>query len=354
MGKDYYAILGVGKSATEDEIKKAYKKLALKWHPDRNINNKEQAEAKFKEVSEAYEVLSDKQKREIFDTYGEEGLKGGAPPPGAGGMPGGMGGMPGGFSFRSGGMPGGFSFNPSSADDIFSQFFGGMGGMGGMGGGRRSRGGMGGMPGFSFGGGSDEEDEDGGFGGFGGMGGGRSRKPQPIEHPLNCSLEELFNGTTKKMKITKTLTDASGRSMPAEKILSINVVKGWKEGTKITFPNEGDEKPGQEAADVVFVVKQKPHTTFKRVGNDLHYVANISLKDALTHPTAEVTHLDGRKLKVNPVVEVVSPSTKHVIKGEGMPNSKTGQKGDLIITFNIQFPSRLTPQQKTALAQALP
>src|SRR4051794_30837649 len=115
MGKDYYSILGVEKSATEDEIKKAYKKQALKWHPDRNLKNKEQAEAKFKELAEAYEVLSDKQKREIYDRYGEEGLKSGVPPPGSSGM-GGMGGMPGGmpggFSFRTSG-PGGFSFTPS-------------------------------------------------------------------------------------------------------------------------------------------------------------------------------------------------------------------------------------------------
>lgn len=105
MGRDYYGILGVSKTATEEEIKKAYKKLALKWHPDRNINNKKESEEKFKEISEAYEVLIDKQKREIFDVYGEEGLKGGAPPPGQGGEGmGGFGGMPGGnlsvqFSF---------------------------------------------------------------------------------------------------------------------------------------------------------------------------------------------------------------------------------------------------------------
>ncbi len=103
MGKDYYAVLGVAKSATEEEIKKAYKKQALKWHPDRNPNNKTQAEEKFKELAEAYEVLSDKQKREIFDQYGEEGLKAGPPPQG----PEGMGGMPGGFGGFRGGPGGG-------------------------------------------------------------------------------------------------------------------------------------------------------------------------------------------------------------------------------------------------------
>ena len=93
MGKDYYAILGVARSADEEAIKKAYRKAAMKHHPDRNPNNKEAAEAKFKEISEAYEVLSDKQKRAIFDQVGEEGLKGTGPPPGAGGGMGGMGGL---------------------------------------------------------------------------------------------------------------------------------------------------------------------------------------------------------------------------------------------------------------------
>jgi curved DNA-binding protein CbpA len=120
MGKDYYAILGLPRTAKEEDIKKAFKKLALKWHPDRNPDNKKQAEEKFKEVAEAYEVLSDPKKREIYDKFGEEGLKAGVDPNAAGGFPGGF---PGGF----GSFPGGFTFrySPSNAEDIFAQFFGG-------------------------------------------------------------------------------------------------------------------------------------------------------------------------------------------------------------------------------------
>eukprot|EP00050_Salpingoeca_kvevrii_P017845 m.68739 g.68739 ORF g.68739 m.68739 type:complete len:306 (+) comp7762_c0_seq3:130-1047(+) len=136
MGRDYYKDLGVSKDADDNAIKKAYRKMAMKWHPDKNPDNKEQAEAKFKDISEAYEVLSDKQKRTIYDQYGEEGLKGGAGGfGGGGGGPGGMGGAQ-------------FHFSAHDPRDIFAQFFGGgggeaFGGMGGMGG--PFGGGMGGM-----------------------------------------------------------------------------------------------------------------------------------------------------------------------------------------------------------------
>jgi DnaJ family protein B protein 4 len=341
--------LGVSKNATEDEIKKAYKKQALKWHPDRNRTNKEHAEAKFKELAEAYEVLSDKQKKEIYDMYGEEGLKGGPPPQG------GEGGMPGFTSFRTG--PGGgasFHFSPSDAEDIFSQFFGGRNPFASFGGGGRSRGGrgMGGM--FE-----EEEDTEGGFfPGMGGMprggGGMRKRRNQPIVREFACTLEELFTGTTKKMKITKTLVDASGQTIPTEKILTINVKPGWKEGTKITFEKEGDERPGEEPADIIFVLKEKPHHQFKRVGNDLHYNTTISLKQALVGAPVEVPTIEGKKLRITPN-EVVQPNSKQTIPGQGMPLPKNpSQRGNLVINFNVTFPSRLTEEQKRAISAALP
>ncbi|GAB4828320.1 hypothetical protein Ancab_035316 [Ancistrocladus abbreviatus] len=118
MGVDYYKILQVDRNAKDDDLKKAYRKLAMKWHPDKNPNNKKAAEAKFKQISEAYDVLSDPQKRAVYDQYGEEGLKGQFPPPGSGFGAGGFPGSSDGSGYTS------FRFNPRSADDIFSEFFG--------------------------------------------------------------------------------------------------------------------------------------------------------------------------------------------------------------------------------------
>ncbi|PKI51347.1 hypothetical protein CRG98_028294, partial [Punica granatum] len=178
MGVDYYKILGVDRSAKDDDLKKAYRKLAMKWHPDKNPNNKKEAEAKFKQISEAYDVLSDPQKRAVYDQYGEDGLKGQMPPPDAGG--------PGGTTFFStGDGPTSFRFNPRSADDIFAEFFGfssPFGGMGSMG----SGGGMGGMRGSRFSSSSFGDDIFSSFGEGAGRGGSAyqsaSRKAPPIEN----------------------------------------------------------------------------------------------------------------------------------------------------------------------------
>ncbi|KAF2610643.1 hypothetical protein F2Q70_00009764, partial [Brassica cretica] len=163
MGVDYYKVLQVDRSAKDDDLKKAYRKLAMKWHPDKNPNTKKEAEAKFKQISEAYDVLSDPQKRAIYDQYGEEGLNSQAPPPGSGGFPGGS---DGGASFR---------FNGRSADDIFSEFFG-----------------------FArpFG---DTRGAGPSGGGFRSATGGEAsnappRKAAPIERQLPCSLEDLYKG----------------------------------------------------------------------------------------------------------------------------------------------------------------
>ncbi|KAH9856621.1 hypothetical protein C2E23DRAFT_808311 [Lenzites betulinus] len=375
MGTDYYKLLGVSRDASDDEIKKAYKKMALKWHPDRNAGS-EDASKKFKEISEAFEVLSDKQKRTIYDQFGEEGLKGGGvPPQGAGGPGGGFssfGGFPGGqtFSFTSGpggsfGSGGRSGFSPTDPNKIFEQIFGmgGLGGMGGFGGGRsRSMGSMGNM--FTQ---DIDDDMNGSF--FGGMPGGmpnsgrasprptRPSAPSPpseITRPLKVSLEDLYSGATKHLKVGRRLLNGGTE----EKVLEIQISPGWKSGTKVRFPRAGNEQPSGEAQDLVFVVEEKPHERFVRDGNNLVAHVKIPLVDALTGSGSKqvVEHLDGRKIQVPVPFGIVKPGQETILPDEGMPIRKEGsvkKKGDLIVKWDIVFPERLTATQKEDIRKAL-
>ncbi|KAK2656694.1 hypothetical protein Ddye_009746 [Dipteronia dyeriana] len=331
MGVDYYKVLQVDRNAKDEDLKKAYRKLAMKWHPDKNPNNKKDAEAKFKQISEAYDVLSDPQKRAVYDQYGEEGLKGQVPPPGG---QGGFSGVPGGGSTT-------FRFNTRNPEDIFSEFFGFSspfgGGMGDMGGARASASGFPrGMYEDIFASASVP------------------RKAAAIERTLPCSLEELYKGTTKKMKISRDVIDSSGRPTTVEEILTIEVKPGWKKGTKITFPEKGNEQRNVIPSDLVFIIDEKPHSVFKRDGNDLIVTQKVPLVEALTGYTVQLTTLDGRNLTV-PVNSVISPTYEEVVKGEGMPIPKEPSKrGNLRIKFNIKFPSKLTTEQKTGLKRLIP
>ncbi|CAI9087391.1 OLC1v1021448C1 [Oldenlandia corymbosa var. corymbosa] len=345
MGVDYYSILKVDKNANDDELKKAYRKLAMKWHPDKNPTNKKEAEAKFKQISEAYEVLSDPEKRAIYDQYGEEGLKGQVPPPGAGGPTGAT-------FFQTGDGPNVFRFNPRNANDIFAEFFGfsggsPFGGMGGAGGGMNSGG-------TRF---SSSMFGDDIFSSFGEASGRQTssapRKEPPIEQTLACSLEELYKGTSKKMKISREIADASGKTLPVQEFLTIDIKPGWKKGTKITFPEKGNEKPNVIPADLVFVIDEKPHSVFKRDGNDLVYTHKVSLAEALTGCTVQITTLDGRRLTI-PINSVIHPEYEEVVPREGMPLPKDPSKeGNLRIKFNIKFPTRLTAEQKAGIKKLL-
>ncbi|KAA1065614.1 hypothetical protein PGT21_004922 [Puccinia graminis f. sp. tritici] len=376
MGKDYYAILGIPRSADEAQIKAAYKKAALKYHPDRNVQDPETANKKFKEVSEAFQVLSDKNQRAVYDQFGEDGLKGGGgPPPGAGG---GMGGFPGGsFHFSSSGGAGGGrpEFTQMDANAIFEKMFGGAGaGVFGGGGGGGSR--RGGDP---FADTMNLDDMMGGMGGMGGMPGGFAssfpgttrhsashnngrhspddeKTPDDVIKPLELSLEELYKGTVKRLRITRKLRD--GRS--AEKIHEVNVKPGWKAGTKIRYPGMGNEDRNGKSGAVVFEVTQKPHARFTREGDDLIYVHTIPLVEALTGPSAgqsvnlSLKHLDGRTVSfklpsIGPAGgKPIQPGQEILVPGEGMPITRKGatkSKGDLKVRINVSFPNYLNPSQ---------
>ncbi|KAJ8261275.1 hypothetical protein COCON_G00169980 [Conger conger] len=354
MGKDYYKTLGVPSGSNEDEIKKAYRKMALKFHPDKNKDAN--AEEKFKEIAEAYEVLSDPKKRTIYDQYGEEGLKAGGSGP--------TGGQGNTYHYTFHGDP----------HATFASFFGGSNPFDIFFSSGRTRG-------NGFG---DHEidievdgDEDpfNAFGRFGfngvngfhhGAGPGRRhhaealhgrRKLQdpPVMHDLRVSLEEIFHGCTKRMKITRRRLNPDGRTLRTEdKILNIVIKKGWKEGTKITFPKEGDETPENIPADIAFILKDKGHPHFKRDSSNIIYIAKISLKEALCGFTVNIPTLDNRVIPL-PCSDVIKPGAVRRLRGEGLPFPRCpSQRGDLVVEFQVRFPDRIPPQSREIIKQNLP
>ncbi|KAI0981960.1 hypothetical protein GJ496_007765 [Pomphorhynchus laevis] len=334
---DYYKILGIPRNATEADIKKAYRKLALKYHPDKCKESN--AEAKFKEVAEAYEVLIDKNKREIYDVHGEEGLQASS-----GGEYAGATGRAGGPKFRY------WSGDPT---ETFKNFFGDK---------------------FPFSDLSDLMFDDGSSdmrdpfklfsahirgNNLSGRNhtnfqnhGGQMKQDPAINHNLMVSLEEVFKGCSKKMKIGRRVINSDGSVVMEEKVLTIDVKPGWKAGTKITFPKEGDQNPNTIPADIVFILCDKPHPIFKRDGYDIHYVADITLKQALLgNCTISIPNIDGTTQPLR-LTRVIKPNDRIEQPNRGLPIPKSPHKrGKKIISFNIKFPTTISPRVKEVLSR---
>ncbi|XP_005922099.1 dnaJ homolog subfamily B member 13 [Haplochromis burtoni] len=311
MSNDYYETLEINRNATDADIKKAYRRLALKFHPKRN--REPGSSQKFTQLGEAYDVLSDPRKKATYDKFGEEGLRGGIP-----------------LEFASNGTWSSKYVYHGNPDQTFKQFFGGD------------------NPFADF----YTNDVPLQFGGL---------QPQvaktqdsPIERDLHLCLDDLFHGCTKKIKISRRVMNDDGcTSSIKDKILSIDVKPGWNEGTRITFPKEGDQGPNSIPADIVFIVRQKTHPLFVRHNNDLIYKAKITLEMALTGFSVDVQTLDGRLLSVL-INDIVHPRYQKVLSGEGMPLSKNpSQRGNLIITFDLKFPETLSAERKYLIKQAL-
>jgi len=350
----YYEVLGVSKTATQDELKKAYRKAAIKNHPDKGGDPE-----KFKELSQAYDVLSDPEKREIYDQYGEDALKEG--------------------------MGGGSSSDFHSPFDIFEQLFPGSGTFGG--GGSRVR---------------------------------RQKRGEDVVHTMKVSLEDLYNGTTKKLSLSRSVlcskckgkgskSGASGtchgcrgagmrtitrqiglgmiqqmnticseckgtgeiisekdkcsgckgsKVVQEKKVLEVHVEKGMQHGQKIVFQGQADEAPDTVTGDIVFVLQLKDHPKFKRKYDDLYVEHTISLTESLCGFQFVLTHLDGRQLliKSNPG-EVIKPGQHKAINDEGMPQQgRPFMKGRLFVEFNVEFPESgaLSPAQCRSLEKILP
>ncbi|XP_056141403.1 dnaJ homolog subfamily B member 13 [Lampris incognitus] len=314
MSVDYYAVLEINRNATDADIKKSYRRLSLKYHP--SSNRGPGSADKFNELAEAYDVLSDPRKKATYDKFGEEGLKGGIPAE---------------FG-ENGAWTSGYVYH-GNPEKIFRKFFGGDNPF------------------------ADFYSKDGnevaiGYNCLQGRGG--KTHDSPIERDLQLALDDLFHGCTKKIKISRRVMNEDGyTSSIRDKILTIVVKPGWNEGTRITFPKEGDQGPNSIPSDIVFIVRQKCHPWFVRQNNDLLFTAQISLGMALTGFSLDIDTLDGRILNV-PVNDIVHPKYTKVVTGEGMPLAKDpSQRGNLIISFDTTFPQKLSAERKHLIKQAL-
>ena len=180
-------------------------------------------------------------------------------------------------------------------------------------------------------------------------------QPYEVTRPLKVSLEELYSGATKRLKVNRRLLNGETE----EKVLEIEVHPGWKSGTKIRFPKAGNEQHGGDAQDLVFVIEEKPHPVFTREGNDLICRLKIPLVDALAGSPEKrlAPALDGRRIQIPfPSNAVIKPDQEVRIPGEGMPIRKDGaarQKGDIIVKFDVIFPDFLTPAQREGVRKVL-
>jgi len=387
MGKDFYKILGLTKGASDSDIKKAYRKLALKFHPDRN--KEKNAEEKFKEISFAYEILSDPEKKKRYDQFGEAGINPNFQGPNGRGPGGSHQGNH--FTFTSNGgafdpsefarmfgqtTPGGHSAHmgmggsdPFAGFDPFSTFkaafgdddpFSAFGGMGSFPGQSRSAGasrsgmnmnGMGGM-GMNDGMGSGINNVNIGVNQNGKNSSNNNRnKPitgvtPSIEHDVNLSLEEILSGVTKKYNIGRDKLRPNGGLKRDQKLFEVKVKPGWKDNTKIRFSGEANECEGKLAGDIIFIIKTKPHTHFKRDNEDLIFTQDITLADAISGQRQGFTVplIGGGTKNIMIEGEVISPETVKIVKGQGLPISKlnNGSRGNMRIKFNIVFPSMVT------------
>lgn len=354
--RDYYEVLGVEKSASADDIKKAYRKLAVKYHPDRNPGDKE-AEEKFKEATEAYEVLSDEQKRPLYDQYGFAGVDG-------------MGG--GGaqyshafhdFADLFGGMGGGFG-------DIFENLFGG-----GMGGGSRQRGGP--AQGASLRYDLEISFKDAVFG---------TKTEIHFRHNEQCEACHGSGGAAGSSKKTCTMCNGMGQVRRSSgffavqqtcpqchgsgtiidkpcatchgtgvqeksKKMTLTIPAGVDNGKRIAIPHQGDVgENGGTAGDLIVVIHVQPHQYFERSDQDLYCAVPISISQAALGAEITVTALDDKKIALK-IPSGTENGKLLRIKGEGVPVTGSNRRGDLYVKIMVQVPSRLSGKERDILEQ---
>jgi len=288
--KDYYAVLGLPRTSSADEIKKAYRKLALKYHPDQNPNDPK-AEARFKDISEAYEVLRDPKKRKMYDQFGSAG-----PGPGGAGFGAGFGGPGGGFDPRG----------PESFNDLFGDFFGDV---------------------------------------FSGAraGGPKQARGNDLRYTLSITLEEAATGCEKRISFVR---DRGGKEDSAK--LSISVPGGVKEGQRLKLRSEGDQPIGtSKPGDLYVIVNLSPHPLFKRRDNDVLLELPISFVDALLGTSVSIPTLTGKANLSLPAG--THPGQVFRLKGKGFPDIGGYAPGDMLVKVVIDIPNELNDKERKAL-----
>lgn len=309
--KDFYSVLGVSRQASPDELKKSFRKLAMKYHPDKNPGDKA-AEDRFKEVNEAYDVLSDPKKKQMYDQFGHAAFQPGGPGaggPGAGPNPfrnwEGYGGSAGGFDPRQGGT--------ENFQDIFSDFFGDF---------------------FS----GETTQPGGGRRGF-----RHDARGADLRYTLNITLEEAATGTEKRINFVR---QRSGREDSAK--LSITVPAGVKAGQRLKLRGEGDSPGGSaKPGDLYVIVNFQDHPLFKRKDNDVLMELPISFVDALLGTSIEVPTLTGKAMLSIP--GGTHPGQVFRLKGKGFPDIGGYAPGDMLIKIVVDVPSQVTADDREAL-----
>jgi molecular chaperone DnaJ len=303
--KDFYSLLGVSRTVGDEELKKAYRKLAMQFHPDKNPGDKK-SEEKFKEISEAYETLSDPKKRELYDQFGHSGAQAGF---GGAGGPFGAGGFRGGFG---GARPGGGQANPEDFQDIFGDVFGDL------------------------------------FGGRSSPGGGRSRRPQKgadLRYTLNISFEESALGCE---KVISFLRQRSGKDDSAK--LSVSVPAGVKENQKLKLKGEGDSTAqGSVAGDLFVIIQIQDHPLFRREENDVLMDVPITYTDALLGTEVEIPTVTGKAMVRVPPGTHSGQAFR--LRGKGFPKVGGFGSGDMLVKILIDIPESLSREQKDLVEQ---
>ena len=320
LSLDYYKILQLPKNCLQEDIAESFRNLSLKYHPKVcSPENSAKSEFHFQKLCEAYEVLSDPIKKEIYDIYGQEGLKNG-------------------IIDKKGNIKGGYIYS-GNGHEIFEKF-------------------MGTANPFTLKGESEK--------GFFDEQICENKKNeeglQPIDVDLECTLEELYNGCVKHIKYKRRVIGVDFRTTEEkEAAVDVEIFRGYDKHTVIPYKGMGNQSPGMKNSDLIVHIKEKKHKCFQRVNtNDLIYVHKIDLAQALNSEPVKFTTLDGRKLAIS-IDEIISPSTVKVVPGEGMPIFQNEmnvrdlniRKGDLYIKFDIKFPEYIDPAKKIEITSLL-